>query len=441
MPNRFLISTLFVFIAAFCSVSTLAQSGDRGAESLFAEIDRYETDQRKKLASSGKRYDQSTRDDILNDRRSLAKKYATELSARTDLKEKDLYYLARIYSYAENDKLTLETMKKFIAEYPPEASGDGIQSALGYLIILGSKMKQMETAEAAFVRWSAGQPMLMSQKPVLLDYLATGYYKDGKYEQAIRHAQAAFDILKSTPAKNLAEKRDREQVYMNLVELLALGYKKNKNSDQSLNVLAEARAQSFAIPSANLYRKVMSFVEGSGFSEKKLMQKVESYASSDPAPDLKVTEWIGSDAIELSQYRGKVVLLDFWATWCGPCIATFPRLRNWHKKFSADDFVLIGVTQYYGVQDGKNMSKLQELDYLQEFRDKHKLPYAFAVASPGEAQMKYGISAYPTTVLLDRNGVVRYIGIGSGLEESENLEDMIKKVLKEETRLAINMGV
>ena len=52
--------------------------------------------------------------------------------------------------------------------------------------------------------------------------------------------------------------------------------------------------------------------------------------------------------------------------------------------------------------------------------------------------MKYGLNAYPTTVLLDRNGVVRYIGIGNGYEESENLEDMIQKVVKEDGRLGVN---
>jgi thiol-disulfide isomerase/thioredoxin len=180
----------------------------------------------------------------------------------------------------------------------------------------------------------------------------------------------------------------------------------------------------------------MTFVDGAGFSEKKLMQKVESYASADPAPNMKIVEWMGHEPVTLDSLRGKIVLLDFWATWCGPCIVTFPRLRDWHKKFGDRDFMIVGVTWFEGEKEGKRMTQLQEMEYLEKFKKQHKMPYPFAVAAPGEVSSKYGIASYPTTVLLDRNGVVRYIGIGSGLEESENLEDMIKKVLKEGSKIA-----
>jgi thiol-disulfide isomerase/thioredoxin len=276
-----------------------------------------------------------------------------------------------------------------------------------------------------------------TQQPALQDHLALGYYKTGDFGSAAKHAQEAFDLLKEFPAKTLRDKRDREQIYMNLTEVLAMSYKKQKNSEMAVSVLAEARVESFAIPSAELYRKVMTFVEGSGFSEKKLMQKVNSIASAEPAPEMKFIEWIGEDQRAIGEFRGHIVLLDFWATWCGPCIATFPRLRNWHKKYADKNFKLIGVTQYYGVQEGKKMTALQELDYLKSFKEKHKLPYDFAIVPNGEAPMKYGINAYPTTVLLDRNGLVRYIGIGSGLEESANLEEMIEKVLSEDSNLAV----
>ncbi|HVF47363.1 MAG TPA: TlpA disulfide reductase family protein, partial [Pyrinomonadaceae bacterium] len=331
---------------------------------------------------------------------------------------------------------TLDAMNKFISAFPPDAKGAMIQSALGYIVVLSSRKKDMPAAEAAFIRWTEGDPLLKNQQPALQDHLATGYYKAGEHEQSIRHAQAAFDLLKTLTAKTFQERRDREQIYMNLTEVLALGYRKTKNTDQAISILAEARAQSFALPSATLYRKVMTFVEGSGFSEKKLMQKVESYATADPAPDMKITEWMGHDPVSLEDLRGKVVLLDFWATWCGPCIVTFPRLRGWHKKFGDQNFMIVGVTQFEGNKGGKRMTQLQELEYLAEFKKDHKLPYPFAVAGPGEAATKYGVAVFPTTVLLDRNGVVRYIGIGSGSEESENLEEMIKKVIKENPRIA-----
>lgn len=386
----------------------------------------------REMSSQGKRVTVEVRDDLARERRALAKKYAEESSTRTNLEGKDFYYLAMLFYTAENDVKALETFKKFLAQYPPETKGNMIQSARAYIIILSVRKKQISEAEQYFLAWTKGEPYFVKQQPQLEQILSVGFFKTGDYEKAIQYGQEAFDLLKTLEAKTPQSKRDKEQIYMNLVEVLALSYKKNKNSDQALSILAEARARSFTLPSANLYRKVMDFVEGSGFSEKKLMQKVESYTSVEPIPDMKVIEWIGENYASLDELRGKVVLLDFWATWCGPCISTFPRLRDWHKKYNSKDFVIIGVTKFYGSGDGKRMTQLQEIDFLNEFKEKHKLPYAFAVAQSSEDSMKYGIDAYPTTILLDRNGIVRYIGIGAGDEESTNLEDMIKKTLKEE---------
>jgi len=432
--NALLFAVLFCVFAMYFSVG--AQSNTKTVSQLSEEIENYVNEKARELSSQGKRVDRDKRAELENDRKSLAAKYADEAAARTNLEKTDFYWLGRLYVTAEDNAKGLEAMKKFLASYPPETKGDMIQSARSFGVVLSSRRKLMAEAEQFYQAWTKGEPFLKSQQPMLGSILSVGYFKDGQFEQAIKYGQEAFDILKSMEAKNSRDKRDREQIYMNLVEVLALSYKKNKNSDKALEILAEARAQSFTIPSANLYRKVMDFVEGSGFSEKKLIQKVESYASADPAPELKIIEWIGREPTTLSSFRGKVVLLDFWATWCGPCISTFPRLRDWHKKYAGNDFALIGVTQYYGSGGGKKMTPLQELAYLGEFKEKYKLPYPLAVAERTEDSMKYGISAYPTTILLDRNGVVRYIGIGSGTEESENLEDMIKKLLKEEPNLA-----
>jgi len=410
-----------------------AQSQNRPAVELFMEVSEYLKEKSKELAGQGKRMDADKRESLEQERKSLAKKYAAEIQARADLKGVDVYYLGLLYEFAENEAKILETMKRFLAQYPPETKGDAIQSARTYIIIVAAKQKQFAEAEQVFQAWLKGEPFVKNQRPAIEKSLAVSFYKDGKYEEAIKYAQSGFDNLKALEAKTLAERRSKMEVYANLVEILALSYRKAKKTDEALNVLAEGRALSFTIPSAKLYRKVMDIVGGSGFSEKKLMQKVESYKNAAAAPELAIQEWLGQNAVTLESLRGKVVLLDFWATWCGPCIATFPRLREWHKKFSDDGFTIIGVTQFYGEADGKRMTPLQEIDYLGEFKKKHKLPYGFAVSKRGEDNAKYDINAYPTTILLDRNGVIRYIGIGAGLEESENLEDMIKKILKEES--------
>lgn len=435
--ERILARAMSILCCLFLSVCLMhAQTPSNSLAEQNVELDAFVANKMREMRSQGKKFDADTRENLERERKSLASKYAAEASKRTDLTKTDFYYLGSLYVTAENDTKAAEALKKFLSEYPPETVGDMIQSARSYLVLLSVRKKQMTEAEQFYQAWINGKPLDKIQQPTLEQILAVGFFKDGQYEQAIKYGQNAFNLLKTVEAKSFAEKRSKEQTYTNLVEVLALSYRKNKNNDAALDVLAEARARSFTLPSAVLYRKVMDFVAGSGFSEKKLMQKVESYSTGEPAPEMKIKEWVGGEPTTLENLRGKVVLLDFWATWCGPCISTFPRLREWHKKYGGNDFTIVGVTKYYGNADGKPMTPLQELDYLGTFKQKHKLPYAFAIAEGPEDSSKYGINAYPTTVLLDRRGIVRYIGIGAGAEESENLEDMIKKLIKEENRIA-----
>ena len=144
-----------------------------------------------------------------------------------------------------------------------------------------------------------------------------------------------------------------------------------------------------------------------------------------------MTEWIDQKPTKLSELRGQVVLLDFWAPWCGPCRVTFPRLQKWHESYKAKGLVILGVTNFFGRAEGKDLTKPQELDYLRSFKKTFRLPYGFAVADSEENDRNYAVASIPTTFLIDRRGVVRFISTGSGDEENLALSRMIRKLIDE----------
>jgi thiol-disulfide isomerase/thioredoxin len=134
------------------------------------------------------------------------------------------------------------------------------------------------------------------------------------------------------------------------------------------------------------------------------------------APKLqKIKGWINSKPMKLSNLRGKVVLLDFWGTWCGPCIAAIPKLIDLHEKYHDRGLVIIAVHD-----DSKDSVKelKKEIEKLSKERwENKKIPFAVALDGGGNSNIEgtqrtargattasYGINAFPTMVLIDRQG-------------------------------------
>ena len=210
----------------------------------------------------------------------------------------------------------------------------------------------------------------------------------------------------------------------------------------------QSRLDAFPAPSdANEVRQFESF----GKSLKQTLSRLESSMVrvrlvGTAAPEFEPQSFVGMEATTLAGLKGKVVLLDFWAVWCGPCIATFPHLRDWHDAYADKGFAILGMTSDQGyVWDetkeqavrGTEVSHEQELEMLASFRKHHSLRHGFVLTPKGgEYNKQLAVSGIPQAVLLDKQGVIRMIKVGSGDKNAHDLEEAIKKLLAEDTKPA-----
>jgi len=171
-------------------------------------------------------------------------------------------------------------------------------------------------------------------------------------------------------------------------------------------------------------------------------RKLLSLNGQDIAP-LQVDGWVNGSPLTDADLKGKVVVLDFWAVWCGPCIRTFPHLIEWQAKYGKKDFVMIGLTRYYkrysfNDQTGQ-LGKAQtpqtpedERALVQRFADFHKLTHRLAIQPTDSTLSKYyGVSGIPHVTVIDKKGKIRMTRVGSGAANAKALEELIEKLLAE----------
>ena len=113
-----------------------------------------------------------------------------------------------------------------------------------------------------------------------------------------------------------------------------------------------------------------------------------------PAPQFSLTDMDGA-RIDLAQDRGKVVLLNFWATWCAPCRIEMPRFIQWQQQYASRGFSIIGVS----VDDTSAP--------VRPFVEKMRLNYPVVMANAKLAELYGGVYGVPVTFLIDRHGIVR----------------------------------
>jgi len=125
-----------------------------------------------------------------------------------------------------------------------------------------------------------------------------------------------------------------------------------------------------------------------------------------PAPPVPAPAWalkdLDGNVVTSDQFKGKVVVLDFWATWCGPCKSEIPGYVELQKKYASDGLAFVGISVD---QDGPEVVK--------KFVKEHGVNYTIVMADDAVVDAFAPIDGYPTTFIIDRDGFIRNKKLGS----------------------------
>lgn len=139
-----------------------------------------------------------------------------------------------------------------------------------------------------------------------------------------------------------------------------------------------------------------------------------------PAPDLTTSRWINSPPLSLGDFRGSVVLVEFWTFGCVNCRNVEPQIKRWHEAYTDRGLVVVGI-------HSPEFAYEKNLDAVTQYVREHAIPYPIAIDNDFSIWNRYGNRYWPAIYLIDKRGTIRYTRFGEGgyAETERMIQDLL----------------
>ncbi len=426
---------------------------------MFDETNGYAKKKFAEFAQKKVPFSEKLRQQTFQEQKQLAARYAAVSEARKTLAGEDFYFLGLLHWFAENADGAAENFGKYLKT--ESALPEKAQASRSFLTIINARRKNFDEAEKMLAEYLRHQPAKSQERARTEGALAQNYQAAHNAAKAESHAD---DFLAAQKAAFIESKSYATEEMLD-AQTIAFGiYSGSGSQTKADTVLGEMRriAAAAVSPASYFYavdnlikyqiktgRKPLAFQTyqdalkqiSQDFAEKPPQNYVlERLKKHEPqyrmlgenAPELTdINQWFPGQNRTLASLRGKVVLLDFWATWCAPCIKSMPSLVELQQDFSGKGLVILGLTRYYQSLDNVPAEDEAEIAALKKFQGEQKLPYDFVVSKGQANQMNYGATALPTTALIDKKGVIRFLETGTNATREAEIREMVEKLLAE----------
>lgn len=304
-------------------------------------------------------------------------------------------------------------------------AGEGLEKAVDTKTAKKFSKISLQLMEEAMKNPAASKPSYMTTKQWsrnlegnLMGYsdtYALTLYHNGEYAEALKYQQKACEHSEFADAEmneRLCTYVEQAQGGKEAEALLARFISEGK-----ANTAMKKQHQNLFFNNNDIgtaYQKYIEALEANANHQRKadLLAKM----INEKAPAFRLTNLAGQE-VSLEGLRGKVVVVDFWATWCGPCKASFPGMQTAVNKFAqSDDVAFVFVDTWERVADKKKA--------VSEFIEANKYTFNVLMDDKNEVVSQFGVSGIPTKFILDKEGNIRFKSVGFNGNDDELVKEI-----------------